>query len=188
MPLPLKRGSWAITLPVAGLGLAYLFLFFFPAQRTLDALNADLSRQQDAVSQADTLLPAIAATEQQLKQSRKYNDRWIEAAPSESELPSLFAKVNALSKAAGITTTRLSPQPTVQYEKMRQVTLAAGYRGSFAQICRFLGELESLPEVIWIDRVQMDGKSKSGKDITCEVNFVVFVDKTDDSDQVKGSG
>lgn len=188
MPSPINHGNWTLTLPLAGLGLAYLFLYFLPAQRTLDSLNEDLRREQDTVGQADALFPAIASAEQQLSKSRKYNDRWVEIAPSESELPSLFAKVNALSKAAGITTTRLTPQPVVQYEKIRMVALAAGYRGSFDQICRFLGDLESIPEAIWIDQVQMEGKSHSGKDITCEVSFVVFVDKTDDSDQVKGSG
>lgn len=188
MPSPIKHGNWTLTLPLAALGLAYLFLYFLPAQRTLDSLSEDLSREQDTVGQADALFPAIASSEQQLSKSRNYNNRWVDTAPSESELPSLFAKVNALSKAAGIATTHLTPQPAVQYEKIRMVSLAAGYRGSFAQICRFLGDLESLPEAIWIDQVQLEGKSQSGKDITCKVNFVVFVDKTDDSDQVKGSG
>lgn len=188
MPAPAKYGNWMLTLPLAGLGLAYLFLFFLPAQRTLDSLTRDLSKEQDAVGQADALLPSIATTEQQLAKARKYNSQWIEAAPSESELPSLFGKVNRLAKAAGITTTRLDPQPAVQYEKIRLINLTAAYRGSFAQISRFLCELESTPEAIWIDRVQMEGSSQTGKDITCEVTLAIFVDKTDDSDQVKGSG
>lgn len=188
MPPPVKHGNWMLTLPLAGLGLAYLFLFFLPAQRTLDALSRDLSKEQDAVGQADALLPAIAATEQQLAKSCKYNSRWITAAPSESELPSLFGKVNALAKAAGITTTRLDPQPAVQYEKIRLISLNAAYRGSFTQISQFLCDLESFPEAIWIDRVQMEGDSQNRKDISCEISFTVFVDKTDESDQVKGSG
>ncbi len=188
MKSPVKRGNWTLTIPLAGLGLAYLFLFFLPARRVLDSLNQDLSREQDTVGHADTLFPAITSTEQQLARSRKYNSQWIEIAPSESELPGLFGKVNALAKATGITTTRLDPQPTVQYERIRLLTLTAGYRGSFAQICQFLYDLESIPEAIWIDRVQMDGGSKDGKDVTCEVDLAVFVDKTDDSDQVKGSG
>jgi hypothetical protein len=188
MTLPVKHGNWTLILPLAGLGLAYLFLFFLPSQRLFDSLGKDLSKQLDAVSRADVLIPAIALTTRQLDASCTYNRRWIEATPSESELPHLFAKVNALAKAAGITTTRLSPQPAVQYEKIRSVTLTAGYRGSFSQVCRFLCDLESISESIWIDQVQMEGDGKNGKDISCEVSLVVFVDKTDESDQVKGSG
>jgi len=182
------KGNWALTIPLAGLGLGYLFLFFLPSQRGLDRLHQDLSRKQDAIAQADGLFPAIAVSEQQLAESRRFNSQWVAAAPSESELPGLLGKVNAMAKTAGITTTRLDPQPAVQYEKIRRMGLTAAYRGTFAQICRFLCELESLPESVWIDRIQLDGGGETGKDMACELTLAVFVDKTDESDQAKRSG
>jgi len=68
------------------------------------------------------------------------------------------------------------------------VSVAAGFSGGFGPLCRFLDDLESLPQPLWIANLKMEGGSKSGKDVHCELTLAVFVDKSDESDQVKGSG
>jgi Tfp pilus assembly protein PilO len=184
----IARTSWVTTIFLGGLALGYLFLFLVPSQRAMERLSEELATEQDFIAQVDALIPAIEVTQRQLSRTLKYNARWVDIAPSEGELAGVYGKIHALAKAAGVATTRFDPQPAVQYEKVRMISVAVGYNGTFQQMCRYLHDLEALPQTIWIDNLQLQLDSKLGKDVHCELTLAVFVDKTDESDQVKGSG
>lgn len=182
-----QRGNWLLTLPLAGIAVLYILVFFLPSQRAMEALNEQLVAKQEVLAQADALLPTIAAVEAQLKEASGYNSRWIEVAPSERDLSGLYGRLHELVKKAGVATTRFDPQPPEELQRMRSVTIAMGLTGSFRQVSRFLEDLEALPQTIWIENLQLEGPGKRGKDIQCELNLEVFVDKSDLSGQAKGS-
>jgi hypothetical protein len=62
-----------------------------------------------------------------------------------------------------------------------------GFVGSFAEICRFLYQLETMPQTLWLEDVQIEKCAKNTGDVQCEIILEIFADNIENSDQVKGS-
>ena len=92
-----------------------------------------------------------------------------------------------MAKAAGTTTSRFDPQRLVRHETICEIPLAIGCTGSFAQICGFLRGLEGLPATIWVEDLEIQQASETGKDVHCELNLVVFSSNSEDSDYVESA-
>ena len=182
------RGSLIVTLPVAGLAVAYLFLFFLPGGRTIDQLSGELTAEREFIALADAVAPAIHTTRQQLEKNLAYNAAWAESAPAPSELAPLFGKIHALAKESGSTTTRFDPEPPLPLDKLRRIPVVLGCTGSFSQISHFLHHLEALPQTIWIEELNIEQSGQNGEDVECELELLIFADNPDDSDQVDLAG
>ncbi len=182
------RGSWIITVPLAGLAVAYVFIFFLPTQREIGELRDDLSIKREFITQAGSLAAALETTKKQLNKTLKYNAAWEENAPAQNEFNTLFSRIHTLAKEAGATTTRFDPEPDVEYNTFRKAPLAVGCTGSFPQLFTFLRSLESLPQEIWIEEVRLEELDPTGKTVECNLVLGIFADNPENSDQGKHSG
>ena len=181
-------GSWMIPIALAGLAIAYVMLFFLPMQRKIDQRREELAATQDVVDRSAYLAPALVATRQQLEKTLQYNATWEEHARDAAELSALKGRINVLAKAAGIVTTRFDQHQDERYNKVRETPLVMECSGSFAQICKFLHDLEGLAQTIWVDDLRMERVGENGGNVKCEINLGVFADNSDDSDQVNRAG
>jgi Tfp pilus assembly protein PilO len=146
--------------------------------------SEQLRAKQDYVVSGGSMAAAIEAAQDELERTEAYNATWSAAVPPQGDLAAAFGKLNALVVAAGATPTRFDPEPAAKMARLCKVPVAVGCSGSFAQISQFLYDLESLPQVLWIDRLQIEKSRKDGEAAACEINLVIFADNSGKSDQV----
>jgi len=182
------QNGWIGPAVAAGVAGAYLLFGFLPGQLSLAEMSSQLAAKRDFVAQAAATLPALAAAEQQVRQANQYNAHWQEALLDDAELSTLFGRIHEMAKNSGVTTTRFQPESPVTLARVRRVPLAIGCTGQFGQIVRFLGELERLPQIVWVDQVRMEPAGQNKEAIQCEVILGIFVDNSENSDEGNQSG
>jgi Tfp pilus assembly protein PilO len=183
----LFRNSWVVTLTLAGLVVAYLFLYFLPKRKGIDAKRAELSGVTDFLQQAEIAASALQANRAVLEKTNRYNAKWK---PPRAEEPAICGQVVALADAAGATLATLSPIESTSnepYERIRRIPVEVECSGSFAQISRLLDGLERLDQAIWVDTFLMEKSGEDGENVQCKLTLAVFADNPDDSDQVDPS-
>jgi len=188
MKTSIHRGSWLVTLPVAGLAVAYVLGWYVPGRRQIEQLSEELAADEEFVALADAVAPAIQTTRHQLQECLAYNAAWTESAPAQAELSALFGKIHALARASGSTTIRFDPEPPVVLDKLRRIPVVLGCTGSFAQIAEFLHHLEALPQAIWIEGLKIEQSRQDRESVECQLELLIFADNPDDSDQVDLTG
>jgi Tfp pilus assembly protein PilO len=181
------RGTWIVTIVLAASAVAYLVLVFLPGRRAMGEFQQELARRQGYLAQNSGISRALASAEQELDKAEAHYAAWKQRAPGEGQLSTLYGKINELAKAAGTTTTRFDPKPVESHEQVREIPLTMGCSGTFAQLFDLLKSLESLPGTIWIDTVQFRKVTEKSEAVACEINLVVFVNNSENSDYVKHS-
>ena len=139
------------------------------------------------VDQAGDVLSAIQNVQKELEKATGYIQEWQVHSPNPQELAPLFAQITQLAKQAGVTPTRFSPGNRVPYDQVAKIPLNICCQGSFAQIYDFLYQLESLTQILWIERFTMEKSRDNPEQLQCEINLVIFTDNPENSDQIKDS-
>jgi Tfp pilus assembly protein PilO len=170
----LSRGSWIVTLPLAGLAVAYVMLIYLPARQTDAELQDQLQQRQEYLSQAKTRTAALTAIHQTLEQTNAYRTRWIERAPRRHNVAELYGQIHMLAKDAGVTITRFDPQDPVERSYLIELPLSIGCVAPFAETFEFIRGIESMPEEVWVRRVRFDNTQQQGGDVLCEIDLVIF--------------
>ncbi len=183
----IHHSSWVVTLPLTAAAVAYILLFYLPGERAIGRLQEQIKAKQDYIVGADSVLTALRTAQQKHEKALAYSTAWRQNAPTQENLSSRYWKINELANTAGTTITRFDPQPPVEYNTIRQIPLALGCTGTFAQIYEFLRGVESLPIEIWISAVKLEKIEGPAGTIDCELTLVMFGDNSDNSDYVKHS-
>lgn len=181
-----KRGGWIVLLSMAGLTVVYLLAFFLPTQKAIGRLDGEARRKENYCAQAGNLEPILKATRLQLASARQYNKEWSGTTPSRGQIVTLLGRINAMSHAAGVQTTRFDPEPIVRHARICKIPLAMGMTGSFPRVFDFIADLERLPQSIWIENVTMEkveNVETKGKVVSCELSLAIFDDNPNNSDQ-----
>ena len=182
MKTKLKHGDWIVTVPLAGLAVAYVTLVFMPGRRATAELKQQVDSKQETVTQSLGLFATLGTTNRELKQTRAYNSAWQKRAPGRGEISVLHAKIRQLAEAAGTAITRFDPDYTQVHGAICETPLAVGCTGSFAQVFEFLRQLEGLPEEIWINGLTLEKIDSSAEYMSCELDLVIFASNPDNSD------
>jgi Tfp pilus assembly protein PilO len=180
--LPLKRGSWLITLALAGGGLLYLFCAFLPNARAIHALRDEIRSRQMFAAQTPALTKAVAVLQKQLDETRNYVAENRRRLPDGARFPELGSRMTKQADLAGAHTTHFEPQSPKELAGLRMVPVAFNAHGSYPQICRLIAGLETLPERIWVSEIKLEPAIESGKDTECIVKLIVFAANSENSD------
>ena len=181
------RGSWIVTLPMAGVAAAYVMLVFLPGRRAIGEARDKIEQSQKHITQATAMAAALPVLEEELRTTQAYNTAWEENSPGQGGLSALYGKINALAKAVGTTTTRFDPEPVVPRDTIREIPIAMACTGSFAQLFNFIQSLEGLPEEIWVNSYKLENIAGKEGSVTCELTLVVFASNSKNSDYVENS-
>jgi Tfp pilus assembly protein PilO len=185
MSTTLHRGSWIVTLPVAGIAVLYVGFVWLPGRRTIAELQSQIELKQQFLAQSATVGNALAAAQQELHQAEDYSSGWEKIAPARKDLPALYGKINSLAKEAGAVTTRFDPQSLIAHGCIREIPLTLGCTGTFGQVFQLLRSIESLPTTIWVDCVRIEKVAETAQTVHCELSLVVFSNYPLDSDYAK---
>jgi len=179
---PLKRGSWLVTLALAGGGLLYLVYAFLPNGRAIHALREEICSRQKFGAQTPVLTASLGALQKQLDETRSYVAENRRRLPDGARLPELGSRMTKQADLAGAHTTHFEPQPPKELAGLRMVPVAFNARGSYPEICRLLAGLEALPERIWVNELRFEPAQESGKDTECILKLIVFAGNSEKSD------
>jgi Tfp pilus assembly protein PilO len=179
---PLQRGSWLVTLALAGGGLLYLFCAFLPNTRAIHALREETRSRQMFAAQVPVLTATTAALQRQLERTKSYVAENRRRLPDGARLPELDSRMTKQVDLAGAHTTHFEPQPAKELAGLRMVPVAFNARGSYPEICRLLAGLETLPERIWVEEMRIEPAREFGKDAECSLKLIVFAANSENSD------
>lgn len=179
---PLQRGSWLVTLALAGGGLAYLFFAFLPNAREIRALHGEIRSREAFAAQTPILVATTVALQKQLEQTKSFVAENRRELPGPARLPELGSRMTKQADLAGAHTTHFEPKAPKEFASLRMVPVAFNARGSFRQLCQMLAGLEGLPERIWVDEIRIEPARESGKDAECSLKLTVFAAESNSSD------
>ena len=174
--------SLALTLLISGSALAYAFLIFLPIQRSITSLRNELAEKRQFILDAGSLGPRLAQLDVDLDEAQVIVDAWRKQSPSEEEMATFIGDVSVIASEAGATPGRITPREPVTLASLRRYPAELAVEGTFAQLGKFLGELESLPKTIWINDLTLQSAGENRKTVRGEISFSVFADNSAKSD------
>lgn len=174
--------SLILTLLISGSALAYAFLIFLPIQRSITSLRNELAAKRQFILDAGSLGPRLAQLTVELEEAQAVVDAWREQSPSEEEMATFIGQVSVLASEAGATPGRITPREAITLASLRRHPAELAVEGTFAQLCRFVGRLESLPKTIWINDLTLQTAGENRETVRGEISFSVFADNSAKSD------
>ncbi len=168
-----RRGLWMTSLLAAG-SLLYALFVFLPGQRTLSELREKLRRQQEFVVASERLKSTIVLTKAQLTQVRDYCGRWECNRPLARNLPEFLARVTSAAENNGVTLVRLMPVQSEDFSTFERITLEVSVTGPIEGVLNLLKELDLLPELHWIEQLEIRRVSKGNGGVDSTFRLVLF--------------
>ncbi len=151
--------GWVIMLPLVGAIIVYAVLFLLPNRRAIANLREQVTEKRDQITSRAGTVHRLLSARQELDDARSLIDSWTRRAPAQDALPGLYGKLNAAANTAGMTTTRLDPDPAQSLALIRRIPITMVCRGTFPQAYELMRGLESMPLSLWIESVKI---KKSG--------------------------
>ena len=175
----LKQGSWLLTVPLAIVGLAYLYFLFLPGKAEINRLRADLIEKQRSVSEAGFIKLRIHETQQEIVRTQEYTDTW--RSEQTHGLSRVLAQIGDEVQLSGARTSSFDPQPTIQHEVLKQTELALGVDGHFSEIFDMLRRLETLDANIRIQQISIEAGASTQDLLASKVTLAIFSVNRDNS-------
>ncbi len=173
--------SWVVMLPLVGAVIVYAALFLLPNRRAIANLHNEITEKRDHITSRASAIHRLLSARQELSDARSFIDAWTRQAPSQEALPGLYGKLNALAQTAGMTTTRLDPDPAQSLARIRRIPITMVCRGTFPRAYELIRGLESMPLSLWIESVKIKKTGENGETVECELKLAVFADNQDNS-------
>jgi len=178
----LERGGLYVTLPTAASVVALALLVFMPNQRKIDALRSQLRSRQMLTNEAQGMAQRIQDLQEQTDLAAAYVQRWRTNLPRDNQAVLVQAEITSLAAQAGVETTQLNPSEDVELPTLVRMPLKLELQGTFAEIFDFVKRLERLPRFIWLDTLTLKTSREDGEDLECEVDLIVFRERSEESD------
>ena len=174
MKKPSKTNSWIITVPLIVAAGGYLYFFFMPTSSAIADLREELKTKRAVIEQGSNPRATAELAQAKLSETRRYNEAWEADAPTQATLSRLFGDINQLAKDAGIEITAFSPQQPLLSETFRRVPVHVEILGTTESLLSFLGGVEGLPPVIWVDTFEVEATGEHGQTIKSQLKLVIF--------------
>ena len=87
-----------------------------------------------------------------------------------------------MARDTGVQIRALDPDSITLYESLEVLPVNLMLSGSFAAIFDFTAQLESLPLIVWIDKLTLQAPRQTGEDTQAELVLKVFGSRSQESD------
>ncbi len=181
MKKPAKTNSWLITVPLVAVAGGYLYFFFMPTSNAIAELRDELKTKRTFIETSSNLRVATELADNELSKTRRYNEAWKAAAPTQATLARLLGDINQLAKNAGVEISAFTPQTPVLSETFRRVPVNVEVLGTSKALLSFLGDVETLPPVIWIDTFEVEATGEHRQTIKAQLKLVIFASNPEKS-------
>jgi Tfp pilus assembly protein PilO len=195
-----KRQSLIVTVVIAIVALAYVFVVFLPKQKTIAEMRRELDRKQQFVLEVDRLRYTIQTADEELTLARNYSQQWETRSPSSSTLADLYEQLSAAANESQVAITKFDPLPVQNMNRICQLPIELAAEGSFNQMVQLLQKIESFETTIWFESLAIErlaarpprhgtrqeevptGTQSDETWVQCQISLKVFADKSKFSD------
>lgn len=184
MKLAWLSQGWTLPALVLAAAIAYVALGLIPSFRDFQHGRQELALRRTFITQAAGLPQALEETRREMAKTADYNRAWREAAPRAANFPTLLGRLNALANEAGVTPTRVDPDPIRNQSRLGRIPLVVCCQGGFDQTFQFLQSLESLPISAWMKDLRMEVDPKNRGIVKAELDLEIFAENSEISGQV----
>lgn len=157
-----------------GLVVAFVLLVCLPLQRQTAVARDSLALKQSIVAQEGSLKAQIIQHESELAELHSFTAHWPEVENANFELSRLLGEISQQAKLAGAESLRLEPGPLVSMKSLDRSVVRLGCRGTFQEIHHLLRQLESLPDQLWVHRIELAPQGADSHELSCEIEFETF--------------
>jgi Tfp pilus assembly protein PilO len=180
-----RQGSWIITSSLIVLAIIYLAFIWLPSHRNLRQLQGQVESKRLFLAQATGMSGKVADMQQELDRTEAVTTAWEKSSPHKKDISTLYGKINALAKDAGLVVTRFDPQPIIEHESIQEIPVSILCSGMFSQLYDFLRDIEGVPAPIRVSYVKMERMAMNTKGVQCELSLVIYSDNPKSSDYAK---
>ncbi len=170
-----------MTSALAAGAVLYTVFIFLPGQRKLSTVRQKLHQQQQFVVASERLRSTIAATEHVLTEVSQYCGRWDCNRPLGRRLPEFLARVTESAASHDVVLVRLTPDNAERFHSFQRIPLTISVAGPLNGVLEFLRELDDMPELHWIDQLDLEPDSRNDGEVTCTFQLVLFAGFSDKS-------
>jgi Tfp pilus assembly protein PilO len=174
--------TWLITGLVAAGSLAYVFLVFLPAQRSIQSLRSQIREREQQILHADTLVGPLHQATLRLASTREVSQQWKTAIPSQKQITEQYARLSVAAQEAGVAIERFDPQPPTEIQLLALHGVVVQFQGEFSQVFDFVRRVEAQPGTIWMPHFRVSGDGQTGNTLRGELTLTIFVDRADYAD------
>ena len=172
-----------VTVALGASVIAYLFLGFMPMQRSIGQLRVQLAEQRRHILDVDQRFLEKANLERQIGETKAFVSS--QAASREeirAQLGNVLEAFSELAEKSKVVLQRMAPGTPEAYARIARQPLIADVSGRPDQVFTFLGQIESLPEAIWIEHLHLERSGEDGQLVTARLNLTIFGNSADSSD------
>lgn len=178
-----KGNSLVVTAPLAVVTIVYFAYVYVPMRTKISELRRERDGIELLVRESQRMSTQLETTREQLTATQAFIARQTRRlVPVETAMDDL-ASIPILARQANATIERFEPSPPSTTDKsLARIPVQVQCAGSFAELFAFLGELETLPNKLWIDELKFEAGREAGQKTKCEVKLVVFAERSANSD------
>ncbi len=169
-----RKTSWFVTLPIAATAVGFLSLIYFPTARSIRETRNEIRLKEDLIQEIPSLHVAAAKLQQELQEIEAYQRQCEAHMPSTAQLANAFGQINDCARDSGASTTHFEPQTEQAMQMLHRVPVKMSVTGTYSAVCRLLADLETMPELVWIDQLTFKRMRDSGQNVEGELKLEVF--------------
>ena len=179
--------GWLVTGVLGGLSVAFVFLIFLPAQRSISETNRCIEAKQAEILAASKAEVQIQQVASRVQKAKKYLEEWHQAAKTANDV---LDDITIAITDAGATVERFQPEPGDNYATLATTTVNLEVSGTTAQILNLLGDVEAMPQTVWISHFSLAPKESfadTDETVVAELRLIIFTGRVDNSADVSFS-
>ncbi len=177
-----KRTSWVVTGPLLLGTVLYFALVYVPGEKAIADMRRELDSITDLVYQLESQGTRIEAIRAALNSTEEFSEHRSQEALSHQHASEFYARLSEMARDTGVQIRALDPDSITLYESLEVLPVNLMLSGSFAAIFDFTAQLESLPLIVWIDKLTLQAPRQTGEDTQAELVLKVFGSRSQESD------
>ena len=164
-----------ISLAVAvGIVILFVLTVHLPQRHRLDALGSEMLEQQEQLRQANEKSMGLVPLSQQVGALRVAVGDFERRLPDHSQIGTLLEQIVAGLKSAELASQEIRPLSPTAKPRYSELPVSLNFQGSFSNICAFLDNTESMPNLNQVDEIELDANKKDGTSIDARMVLKIY--------------
>lgn len=146
--------------------VALLVVFYFAAYRPIlaarAALDARIQSNQERLAAAAHTREQHDSLNDRLKESEELAEQVRRRIPQQPQTPQFLGSITEMAEGQGMAIRDFVVGDVFERETHHEVAVQFASAGDYPAVCRFLDQLMTMPRVVTVERLTVDGEHESG--------------------------
>ena len=174
----LSRYQWGLDIAGASgataIVAAALFVLYLVDHEAREDLGFRRDRAATLLRTADEIRETHAKLQRELPAAREQHRRLRQRIPREPQVAEFLTQLSALADDAGVAIRSFDPQTQVATERRIDVMVHLSIDGEYANICRFLWDVDRLPRLSRLRAMTLSAPDAQQSTCSLELDLLIF--------------